>query len=160
MKNIIAISILFCLLSGNAIAALTDADIDKIRLIVSETIKIEIAPIKADIATIKTDAAIRDTEITNIKENINNGFNNVQRQFDNIQKQFDRQNNIVQKQFDRQNNIIIACIGIPFAILAIAATLWGILTQRQIKKENNIQQRIETLTQEIETIKQQRIINH
>ncbi len=149
MKNIIAISILFCLLSGNAIAALTDADIDKIRLIVSETIKIEIAPLKADIATMKTDAAIRDTEITNIKENINNGFNNVQKQFDNIQKQF-----------DRQNNIIIACIGIPFAILAIAATLWGILTQRQIKKENNIQQRIETLTQEIETIKQQRIINH
>ncbi len=153
MKNIIAISILFCLLAGNATASLTDADIDKIRLIVndeiSKTIKIEIAPIKADIATIKadiatmkTEAAIRDTEITNIKENINNGFDNIQ------------------KQFDRQNNIIIACIGIPFAILAIAATLWGILTQRQIKKERNIEQRFETITQEIETIKQQRIINH
>ena len=31
-----------------------------------------------------------------------------------------------QKNFDRQNTIIIACIGIPLAILAIGATLWGI----------------------------------
>ena len=59
--------------------------------------------------------------------------------------------------FDRQNNIIIACIGIPMAILAIGATVWGILTNRRSRKEDTLQKQIETLTQEIETLKQQRI---
>ena len=50
-------------------------------------------------SSVETDIAGIKTEIKNLKETINNGFDNIQ------------------KNFDRQNNIIIACIGIPWAIL-------------------------------------------
>ena len=71
--------------------------------------------------------------------------------FDNVQKDFDD----VQKIFDRQNNIIIACIGIPWAILAIGATvIWGILAHRRNERNHSLEIQIEVLTQEIETLKQ------
>ena len=155
MKNILILSTLLCAIALPALGALTDADLDKIRLIVKEEIQEEVKPIKADIATLKTDiatlktdGAIRQTEITNLKETISNGFNNVQQDFDDVQKGF-----------DRQNNIIIACIGIPLAILAIGATVWGILAHRRSRKDQVLEIQIETLTQEIEAIKQQRIVN-
>lgn len=49
MKNILVLSILFCAIALPAIGALDDADLDKIRLIVKEEIKAELAPIKSDI---------------------------------------------------------------------------------------------------------------
>ena len=105
--------------------------------------------------SVETDIAVIKTEIKNLKESIDKGFANVQTQFDTVQTQ--RGN--VQKNFDRQNNIIIACIGIPMAILAIGATVWGILTHRRSRKEDMLQNQIETLTQEIETLKKQRIVS-
>ncbi len=96
--------------------------------------------VETDIAVIKTDIAVIKTEIKNIKETVNNGFNTVQ------------------KGFDRQNNIIIACIGIPWAILALGATVWGILAHRRSGKDHTLEKQVETLTQEIETLKQQRIV--
>ena len=112
--------------------------------------------------SVETDIAVIKTEIKNLKESIDKGFANVQTQFDNVQTQFDTvqtQRGNVQKNFDRQNNIIIACIGIPMAILAIGATVWGILTHRRSRKEDMLQNQIETLTQEIETLKKQRIVS-
>ena len=97
---------------------------------------------------IETDIAVIKTEIKNLKETISNGFDNVQQDFD-----------TVQKNFDRQNNIIIACIGIPLAILAICATVWGILANSRRRKDQTLEKQIEVLTQEIETPKQQRIVN-
>lgn len=148
MKNILILSTLLCAIALPALGALTDADLDKIRLIVKEEIQEEVKPIKADIATLKadiatlkTDGAIRQTEITNLKENVKKGFDDVQ------------------KGFDRQNNIIIACIGIPLAILAIGATVWGILAHRRSRKDQVLERQIETLTQEIEALKQQRIVS-
>ena len=92
-------------------------------------------------SSVETDIAGIKTEIKNLKETINNGFDNIQ------------------KNFDRQNNIIIACIGIPWAILAIGATVWGILVHRRSRKDHTLEKQIETLTREIETLKQQRILN-
>ena len=143
MKTIL-VMILLCAFAAPVLAALTDADLDKIRLIVNESekrIKEEIKPIKADIATLKTDGAVVKTEATNLKETVNTGFSNVQ------------------KNFDRQNNIIIACIGIPLAILAIGATLWGTLAHRRSRKDQILEKQIEVLTQEIEALKQQRIVS-
>ena len=119
MKTIL-VMILLCAFAAPVLAALTDADLDKIRLIVNESekrIKEEIKPIKADIATLKTDGAVIKTEVANLKETVNNDSDNIQ------------------KNFDRQNNIIIACIGIPLAILAIGATLWGTLAHRRSGKD-------------------------
>ena len=141
MKTILVLSILFSAIAMPTFAELTDADLDKIRLIVKEEIQEEIKPIKVDIVTLKTDGAVVKTQATNLKETVNTGFSNVQ-------------NN-----FDRQNNIIIACIGIPLAILAIGATLWGILAHRRSTKDQTLERQIETLTQEIENLKQPRIVS-
>ena len=146
MKTVLIFSVLFYAIAMPAIGTLTDADLDKIRLIIQEEISKEIKPLKDEIETLETD--IRDeigtlkidtgaikTEITNLKENVNYGFDNVQ------------------KNFDRQNNII-ACIGIPMAILAIGATVWGLLAHRRNEKDLALERQVETLTREIEALKQ------
>ena len=150
MKTILVMTLL-CAFVAPVLGALTDTDLDKIRLIIQEEIK----PIKADIVTLKTDVAVVKAEVTNLKETVNNGFGDVQQDFGDVQQDFDT----FQKNFDRQNNIIIACIGIPLAILAIGATIGGILAHRCSRKDETIEKQIETLTQEIETLKQQRIVN-
>ena len=104
-------------------AELTSEDLNKIRLIVQEEIKpieADIATLKADIVTLKTDMAVMKTEVASLKEAMNIKFDSVNSKFDSVNSKFDD----VQKNFDRQNNIIIACIGIPLAILAIAVTVW------------------------------------
>ena len=98
--------------------------------------------------TAKTDIAVIKTEIKNLNEKIDDKFESINGKFESIEKNF-----------DRQNNIIIACIGIPLAILAIGATVWGILTHRRSGKDRALERQIEVLTQEIETLKQQRIVN-
>ena len=105
--------------------------------------------------TVKTDIAVIKTEIKNLNEKIDDKFEGINGKFDSINGKFDSING----KFDRQNNIIIACIGIPLAILAIGATVWGILTHRRSGKDRALERQIETLTQEIETLKQQRIVN-
>ena len=91
--------------------------------------------------TVETEITVIKTEIKNLNEKIDDKFESLE------------------KNFDRQNNIIIACIGIPLAILAIGATVWGILAHRRSRKDQTLEKQIEVLTQEIETLKQQRIVN-
>ena len=105
--------------------------------------------------TVKTDIAVIKTEIKNLNEKIDDKFEGINDKFEGINGKFES----IEKNFDRQNNIIIACIGIPLAILAIGATVWGILTHRRSGKDRALERQIETLTQEIETLKQQRIVN-
>ncbi len=104
---------------------------------------------------VETDIAVIKNEIKNLKDGMNTGFENVQKQFENVQKQFEN----VQKNFDWLNNLIIACIGIPMVILTIGASVWGILAYRRSRKEDTLQEQLETLTKEIETLKQQRIVS-
>ena len=151
MKTVLAFLILFCVFTSPTFAALTEADIHKIRLIVTEAIQEEIKPIKTDIATLKTDMAVMKTEVANLKETVNIKFDNVNGKFDDVNRKFDD----IQKNFDRQNNIIIGCIGIPMAILAIAATLLGILGQRRSGKDREQERINQELREEIETLKQQ-----
>ena len=65
MKPTIFLSILFCVIAMPVFAELTDADLDKIRLIVQEEIQKEIAPINKKIDGI--DARLRNVE-TDIAE--------------------------------------------------------------------------------------------
>ncbi|MYA98355.1 hypothetical protein F4X90_01565 [Candidatus Poribacteria bacterium] len=89
------------------------------------------------------------TDLKNLKENVADGF-------DRVDKNFDR----IEKSFDRQNNIIIACIGLPLAILAINATVWDILAHRRSIRDNlQREEEIETLKAEIETLKQRHIVS-
>ena len=124
MKKILSLSTFFCLIVVPALGQLTDTDLDKIRVIVHGIVIEEIKPIKDDIVTRKTDGAVVKTEVANLKETVKKAFDSNQ------------------KNFDRQNSIIIACIGIPLAILAIGATVWGILAQKRIRREQILENQI------------------
>ena len=115
MKYILLFSILFSVISLPAFSELTDADLDKIRLIVNEEIK----PLKTDIGTLKVDVAQLDGRITGIE-----------------------------KQITWLMALIIVAVGIPQVIVA-----W------RSRKDRETERKIEQLTQEIETLKQQRIVN-
>jgi chaperonin cofactor prefoldin len=104
--------------------------------------------------TLKTDIAVIQTELKNLKEAIDKGFENVETRFGNVETRFDS----IEKNFDRQNNIIIACIGIPWAIIA-GSTIWGILTHRRSVRDSTQLKEIENLKEEIETLKQRLLVS-
>ncbi|MYC78289.1 hypothetical protein F4X10_21205 [Candidatus Poribacteria bacterium] len=152
MKTILVLSILFCTIAS---------------------------PLRAETATstLETDIAVMKTDIRNLNEKIDTFEKNVNARFESLEKNFDarfesleknfdkrfesldRRFEGLEKNFDRLNNIIIACIGIPLAILAIGATVWGILAHKRSRKEDTLEKQIETLTQEIETLKQRQIVS-
>ena len=125
---------------------------------------------------VETEIAVIKTEIKNLNEKIDNKFESLEKKFDakfeSLEKKFDAKFDGIdakfdgvdakfdgiEKNFDRLNNLIIACIGIPLAILAIAATVWGILASRRSRKDQTFEKQIEILTQEIEALKRQQIV--
>jgi len=115
MKTILAISILFSAIAMPALAELTDADLDKIRLLVNEELK----PIKADIETLKTEVAY------------------------------------VRGKLDILDKYVIALI----ALIVIAVGAPQIVIAWRSRRDRTLEKQIETLTQEIETIKQQRAVS-
>ena len=115
MKTIIVLSLLLCALAMPAIGELTDADLDKIRLLVNEELK----PIKADIATLKTEVAY------------------------------------VRGKLDILDKYVIALI----ALIVIAVGAPQIVMAWRSRRDRTLENQIETLTQEIETLKQQRVVN-
>ena len=115
MKNLLALSILFCAIAMPALAELTDADLDKIRLLVNEELK----PIKADIETLKTEVAY------------------------------------VRGKLDILDKYVIALI----ALIVLAVGAPQIVMAWRSRRDRTLEKQIETLTQEIETIKQQRTVS-
>ena len=119
MKTILILSILFCTIALPTFAELTDADLDKIRLIVKEEIREEIEPIKTDISTLKTDVASLSGRV-----------------------------NGIEKMMTWLMVIIVVAVGLPQVVIA-----W------RSRKDRALEKQIEILTQEIETLKQQRIVS-
>lgn len=138
MKNILTLSLLLCTIAGFPV------------------------PCQTPQMDVETEIAVIKTEIKNIDEKIDDKFENLQKnfndKFESLQKNLDGKFESIEKNFDRLNNIIIACIGIPLAILAIGATMWGILASRRSRKDQTLEKQIETLTQEIEALKRQQIV--
>ncbi len=164
MKPILAL-ILLCAFALPAFTELTDTDVDKIRLLINEElkpIKADIEELKADVETLKTEAAVVRTEIQHLKGTLKIGLETNQKNFDSkfesLEKNFDSRFESLEDNFDRQNNIIIACIGIPLAILAIGGTVWGILANRRIRKDQTLERQVQTLTEELEAMKRQQIV--
>ena len=125
MKTILVLSILLCAIALPALADLTDADLDKIRLIVKEDIKAELAPIKSDIVTLKTDVARLEGRITGLEGRLNG-----------IEKQISHATNVT---YGLMVSLIVVAIGIP---------AW------RGKRDSDQERKIEALTREIETLKQ------
>ena len=115
--------------------------------------------IETDIAVMKTDIQHLNGKIDSLEKNLDKRFESIDTRFESLEKNFNTRFESLEKNFDRLNNLIIACIGIPLAIIAIGVTVWGILAYRRSRKEETLEKQIETLTQEIETLKQRQIVS-
>ena len=129
MKSILYFSILLCAIALPAFAELTDADLDKIRLIVKEEIEEEIKPLKADIEKLKVDVARLDGRITGIEGRMTG----------------------IEKQISHATNVTYGLIAL--IVVAIGIPAWRGRSDREQDRK------IEQLTREIETLKQQRAVN-
>lgn len=122
MKTLLILLILLCAITMPALAELTDADLNKIRLIVKEEIKEEIKPIKADISTLKEDVARLDGRMTGVEKQVSHATN------------------------------------VTYGLIALIVVAIGIPAWRG-KKDRDQERKIEELRQEIEALKQQRIVS-
>ena len=152
MKTILVLSILFWAIALPALGELTDADLDKIRLIVKEEVKTEIAGVKTEIAGVKTEIAGVKTEIAGVKQELKAEIASSEKR---VKEYINIRVDSVEKRLSTYNwviyvlmPLIVATIGIPTAIMA-----W------RSGKDRSLERQVETLAQEIETLKQQRIVN-
>ena len=155
MKTILVLSILFLAIALPALGDLTDADLDKIRLIVKEEVKAEITGVrqelKAEIAGVRQElkaeiAGVRQ-EIAGVEQELKAEIAGSEQR---ITKYIDAKIESVDKRLLLYNwvlivlmPLIVAAVSIPSAIIA-----W--------RRGHSLERQVETLTQEIETLKQQR----
>ena len=136
MKTALFCSILFCAIALPALGELTDADLDKIRLIVNAEIK----PIEADIVLLKTDTAW----IRGKLESVDKQFEGINNQFEGVNNQITHSRRITYGLIA----LIVAAVGIPQIIIA-----W------RSKKDSTQEKQIEELRQEIEELRQQPVFS-
>ena len=134
MKHILFFSILFCTIALPTLGELTDADLDKIRLIVREEVKAEV---KAEIMASEA----------RMKEYINLKLDNVSTEFKRVDSQIKTNNS----EIGAIRNQINIFIGIPLAIITILFT-WRAFRDRATDKQ------IQVLIAENENLKQQQTI--
>ena len=157
MKSILYSSILLCVLAIPSFAELTDADLDKIRLIVKEEIEEEVKPLKADINTLKADINTLKIDVARLEGRITGlegrmtgmeeRFTGVEGRFNGIEKQI----NGIEKQISHATNVTYGLIAL--IVVAIGIPAWRGRSDREQDRK------IEQLTREIETLKQQRAVN-
>ena len=148
MKTILVVSILFCMSVLPALAELTDADLDKIRLIVNEEVKTEIAAVrqelKSEISTVRQElkteiAAVRQELKSEIADSEKRVKDHIDLNIQNVEKRLTTYNWVIYVLMP----LIVAAIGIPTTVMA-----WRSM------KDSNQEKKIQELTQEIETLKQ------
>ncbi len=154
MKNVLFSSLLFCLIVSPTFGELSRRDLDEIRLIIKEEIAAEVDPIKDEISEIKVEMSSMKTEISQIRTEMSEIRGEVSSVKDAV---FSVKEDVaslegrvggVEKQISWLMGIIIAAVGIPQIVIA-----W------RSRKDKERDQRIDALAQEIETLKQQRIVN-
>ena len=119
-----AIYLLLLSLTLPVSADLSDADLNKIRLIIKEEVKTELAPIKADIGKLKQDVARLEAQMTGVEKRIEG--------------------------VDARIDMLLAFM---IGILALIAVAIG-LPAWQNRKDRLLEKRIETLTHQIDTLKE------
>ena len=138
MKTIIFLLILFCAITLPALGALTDADLDKIRLIVNDSEKRIKAEVKADIAAVKKE----------LKEEI-------AKSEERVKEYVVIKSNSVDDKITFLSYLVYALIALIVGAIAIPQfiVMWRSGRDRSLEKQ------VEILTQEIEKLKQQQIVN-
>ncbi len=133
MKTILLLSILLCAIALPALGQLTDTDLDKIRLIIKEEVKEELEPIKSDIGSLKADIGSLKTESAWMRGKLEG----------------------IDKQVTHATNVTYGLIALIVAAVAIPQ----ILIARRSERDRTLEKQIEILTEEVEKLKQQRIVN-
>ena len=149
MKSILYFSILFCVITIPSFAELTDADLDKIRLIVKEEIEEEIKPLKADINTLKADINTLKIDVARLEgriTGIEGRMTGMEERFTGVEGRF----NGIEKQISHATNVTYGLIAL--IVVAIGIPAW------RGKSDREQDRKIEQLTREIETLKQQRAV--
>ncbi|MDE0013396.1 MAG: hypothetical protein OXU36_19785 [Candidatus Poribacteria bacterium] len=150
MKSILYFSILLCAIAIPSFAELTDADLDKIRLIVKEEIEEEIKPLKADINTLKADINTLKIDVARLEGRITGlegRMTGMEERFTGVEGRF----NGIEKQISHATNVTYGLIAL--LVVAIGIPAWRGRSDREQDRK------IEQLTREIETLKQQRAVN-
>ena len=119
MKLLIFLSILFYVIAMPALAELTDADLDKIRVILRKEIQEEIT------ASEKRMKEYIDLKIANIDIEL---------------KRLDSHNQNIENQFGFMRNLFVGVVGIPLALLVI-------LFAWRAFRDSNIDKQIDVLVQ-------------
>ena len=135
MKTMLVLSILFWVIALPAQGELTDADLDKIRLIVKEEVKAEIAGVKAEIAGVKQELK---AEIAGSEQR--------------IKYYIDAKIEGVDKRLLLYNWILI----ILMPLIVAAGGIRTALIAWRSGRDRSLERQVEMLTREIETLKQQR----
>ena len=159
MKLIFALSLLFSIIALPALGALTDADLDKIRLIVNDSEKRIKAEMKADIAVLraemKTDiAAVRSdmkTEFAAVRAEMKSELDPIKSDIRTLSTEVASLNGRVsgiERMMTWLMALIIVAVGLPQIIIA-----W------RSRKDRALEKRIDVLTEEIETLKQRHTVS-
>ena len=140
MKTTLFLSMLFCAIALPALGDLTDTDLNRIRLIINEEIKKE-----SSTTNQKIDAL--DARIQNVEKDVawvRGKLDGIDKQFEGIHEQ------IMHVTYATYGviGIIILVVGIPQITLTLRSG-----------RDRSLERQIEVLTREVETLKQQRIVN-
>ena len=138
MKKFLFFLVLFCVITQPASAALTQADLENIGLIVEDKIKplkADIETMKADIETMKVDIETMQTDIVSLKIDVAW----MRGRFEGIRHQITHVTNLTYGLIA----LIVAAIAIPQIIM-----VW------RSGKDREQQRMIQELREEIETLKQ------
>ena len=120
MKTILLFSILLCAIAVPAIGELTDADLNKIRLIVREEIKA---------------SETRMKEYIDLKlENVSTEFKRIDSRIDNQIKRVDDQVKTTDSQIGYMRNLFIGIVGLPLVIIT-ALFAWRAFRDRANDKQ-------------------------
>ena len=141
MKTIIFFSILFCVIALPAFGALTDADLDKIRLIVKEEVKAESTTVRQELKA----------EIAGVRQELKEDIGCVKKD---LKEDIAKSEQSVKEQITLLTYFVYALIVLIVAAIAIPQIimLW------RSERERSLTRKVEILTQEVETLKQQQIV--
>ena len=142
MKKILGLSILFSVaIVLPALGDLSDADLNKIRLIIKE----EVDPIKKDIAVLQGQLQGLEKRFDDFQKSVDSRFDNVNSRFDDINSRFDD---------IHSNNLTYALI----ALIVVAVGIPQIIIASRWRKDSQLEKQVQGLVAEIEMLKQQRIV--
>ena len=145
MKPILVACMLCILLASSALSELTQEDLDKIRLLVNEEVSKSVAASEARLKAEIANSEARMKQYVDLKiENVETQIKAVEKQIISVEKQITHSTNLTYGLIA----LIVAAVGIPQIIM-----VW------RSRSDRSLERRIEELSEDIETLKKQRIVN-